>query len=399
MAEKDTLEIAQSHASGFWSYTHSDNEQDGGAILKLASLISGEYELLSGSPLNLFVDQDSLSWGDEWQKRLTEFLTKTTFFIPIITPRFFTSEACRRELMEFAGKAVSLGVEELILPILYVRPANYSPDNPDECVALAARMQYVDWTSNRLLDPSSEGYRSAVNKLALRLMEIADRVEQRQLDKELEEPGKEEYLPGIQDLMDDISRLMPEWLDAVMAGRVADAQIDVTWHQVYTPPVDKLLRSHAPPSAVLAAQMRAGREMLLVIERYRDAARTYLARSVELDPLVSALARLIAADPSGFPLVLPLRAAIDEAVANMRGDFRTLRKGNHSIWDHFRELRNRARIFQKCEATWLDEGRLASEGNKIVQRWDAELRLPDPPAQHADDAPERNHVGNSLPSS
>ncbi len=106
--------------AGFWSYAHDDDILDGGAILELAHAIEEEYNLLSGEPLELFVDRSSIAWGDKWRERIDSALSQTTFFIPIITPRYFTRTECRRELLEFAGKAKSLGVDELLLPILYV---------------------------------------------------------------------------------------------------------------------------------------------------------------------------------------------------------------------------------------------------------------------------------------
>jgi hypothetical protein len=69
-------------AYGFWSYAHEDNELDGGNILVLAHLIKEEYNLLSGEPLELFIDRDGIAWGEEWRKRIDSSLVQTTFFIP-----------------------------------------------------------------------------------------------------------------------------------------------------------------------------------------------------------------------------------------------------------------------------------------------------------------------------
>jgi hypothetical protein len=114
--------------AGFWSYAHGDNELDGGAVLELARLIAAEYNLISGEPLELFVDQRSIAWGENWRERIDSSLAQTTFFIPIVTPRYFTRPECRRELLEFAAKANSLGAEELLLPILYVDVPDFSTE-------------------------------------------------------------------------------------------------------------------------------------------------------------------------------------------------------------------------------------------------------------------------------
>ena len=63
MSERGELESVIPNIFGFWSYARDDNELDNGAILKLADLIAREYNLLSGEPLKLFVDQDSMSLG------------------------------------------------------------------------------------------------------------------------------------------------------------------------------------------------------------------------------------------------------------------------------------------------------------------------------------------------
>jgi hypothetical protein len=160
-------------AVGFWSYAHEDDLLDGGNILQLSRLIMEEYNLLSGEPLNLFVDSNDIAWGQQWRERIDSSLAETTFFIPIITPRYFTRPECRRELLEFAAKAKMLGVEELLLPILYIEMRDLSAENPDEAIALVARTQYVGWHTNRLLDAGSQEYRIAVNALAQRLLDMS----------------------------------------------------------------------------------------------------------------------------------------------------------------------------------------------------------------------------------
>src|ERR1700722_10655224 len=147
--------MANEVAAGFWSYAHDDNKLDGGAILELARLVKEEYNLLSGEPLELFVDRDSIAWGEEWRERIDSSLAQTTFFIPVITPRYFRRPECRRELLEFVAKARSLGVEELLLPILYIETKSLSAENTDDVVALVAKTQYVDWHTYRLLEPKS----------------------------------------------------------------------------------------------------------------------------------------------------------------------------------------------------------------------------------------------------
>jgi len=71
---------------GFWSYVRADNEAADGAILELRNLIINAYALITGDDLTLFVDQENITWGQEWQTRIADSIAGTTFFIPIITP-------------------------------------------------------------------------------------------------------------------------------------------------------------------------------------------------------------------------------------------------------------------------------------------------------------------------
>ena len=166
------------NVAGFWSYTRDDDDAVGGQITRLASRIRAEYKMLTGGEeINIFVDRDQIAWGEEWQRRIDESLDETTFFIPIVTPRYFRSEPCRRELITFLGHATSLGVAELVLPIYYVPVPALAGDSPeDEAVGIIKRTQYEDWTDLRLEDEDSRDYRRGVNRLAARLVEIASSV-------------------------------------------------------------------------------------------------------------------------------------------------------------------------------------------------------------------------------
>lgn len=163
--------------AGFWSYVHADNDSVGDAIVKLAKRVTGEFELLSGGRLRLFVDRD-LEWGDEWSKRIDRELQETTFFIPIITPRYFQSEECRRELVKFKSAADRFGVNELLLPLYYVTVPEMEEEEPqDELMALVKSIQREDMREVRLAEEWDSTHRKLVNRLATRLLKISRETE------------------------------------------------------------------------------------------------------------------------------------------------------------------------------------------------------------------------------
>ncbi len=152
-----------------------------GAVRRLAEHVKGEYELLSGGvELDLFFDSASLKWGDEWQARIRLALEETTFFIPIITPRYFDSDECRRELLSFWEKATELNLRSLILPLYFADvPAIEEGKWDDPAIKLVAERQREDWRNLRLLDETVQPYRVAVNRLAKRLLEVSREREDR----------------------------------------------------------------------------------------------------------------------------------------------------------------------------------------------------------------------------
>jgi hypothetical protein len=370
-AKLDSHVMPTEVVAGFWSYAHEDNKLDGGAILQLAHLIAEEYSLISGDQLELFVDHDSIAWGEEWRNRIDSALAQTTFFIPIITPRYFRRPECRRELLEFAAKAEGLGVIELLLPILYVEPQDFSAESPDEAVALTARTQYQDWRTARLVEFSSREYRASVNALARRLLEITRQVSEKQLDWELSADPEASEVDGVTDVLEEVTRLLPEWLDAVMGEKVNFRQLQATMRHCLSD-IRKLERSRAPAGAVLAARIRTIREILPLLERGERDAKIYLARSVKLDPLISTLARLVADHPESYQLVTEVRQAIDEAVAGIRMTDDPPR--STSLGEILTEWRHLGRMFQKAFAISNNSSRQVREGNEIVLRWDTELR-------------------------
>ncbi len=360
-------------ASGFWSYTHEDDMLDGGNILRLSRLIMEEYSLLSGEPLNLFVDRNDITWGEEWRMRIDSSIAETVFFIPVITPRYFTRPECRRELLEFSAKARMLGTEELLLPILYIETRELSADSADEAAALVARTQYVDWRKNRLLEPQSREYRAAVNALAQRLLDVTRSVVEIQLKQELSSDLEDDGVDGVTDIVAQIEILLPDWLDAVMGEKSVSAQIQAIWEQ-YMKQITRLRKRGAPPSAFLSTQIRMAREMLPVAERTQKDSELYLARSVQLDPPVSALARLLTEHPDSFPLAASVREAIDEAMEAIREQERIdLLDDSRVVQYDLKRMGHLGRIFQQCNAAFAARSRNAGGGNEIVRRWDAEL--------------------------
>jgi hypothetical protein len=164
---------------GFWSYVHADNNAEGERIVRLARDVKEQFQVLTGEELSLFLDKDAIEWGKNWREAIDSNLETGAFFIPVMTPRYFMSPECRRELHTFARRATDLGMLELILPLYYVDvPEINNSETADELIKLVNTFQREDWRDLRFTEITSEAYRRAVAKLAARLVEANKQAEQ-----------------------------------------------------------------------------------------------------------------------------------------------------------------------------------------------------------------------------
>lgn len=208
---------------GFWSYVRSDDEAEKGRIVRLARELQAQYALATGEELELFVDRD-IEWGEDWREKIDQALAQITFFIPIVTPRWFQSEECRREFVRFFERAEALGVTDLVLPLYYAEVEGFDRESENEVVARIARINYEDWRELRLEDFDSADHRKGVEALVRRLKGIRDSVAERPVasmevihggrsedgsDGASGMPGAEEEPPGVIDELAKMEETLP----------------------------------------------------------------------------------------------------------------------------------------------------------------------------------------------
>ena len=165
----------KSSAAAFLSYTHFDDEQNRGQLTILRKHLAAEVRTHTGQPFVIFQDRDSIGWGEQWEQRIDHVLSdEATLLIPIVTPSFFTSEPCRKELRLFLERERRLGRNDLIRPIYYVDCPGLnrtSDQEGDELVKVIASRQNTDW---RKLRHSSLTTKAARTKLAELAVQIRD---------------------------------------------------------------------------------------------------------------------------------------------------------------------------------------------------------------------------------
>jgi hypothetical protein len=91
------MEELMATLQGFWSYVHADDQAEDSRISRLARDVAAQFEMLTGEPLELFLDRDAIKWGEDWKHKIDSGLASVAFFIPVLTPRYFMSPECRSE--------------------------------------------------------------------------------------------------------------------------------------------------------------------------------------------------------------------------------------------------------------------------------------------------------------
>lgn len=154
----------------FLSYTRADDEHEGGLISAFRERLQGEVQFLSGdNTFSIFQDRINIKWGQDWRTRIAESLDNAVFLIPVITSRFFKSEACCEELDCFLHRERSLGRRDLVLPLYYGtcptldNPAKRGQNSHAQAIA---DHQYRDWRDLRFASLSSQKVRRRIGELA-----------------------------------------------------------------------------------------------------------------------------------------------------------------------------------------------------------------------------------------
>lgn len=156
----------------FLSYAHVDDEYHDGAITEFRKRLSLAVRVHAGVDFAIFQDRESIEWGQNWRETLDATLGEVGFLIPILTPSFFGSEECRKELQAFLDHEAAAGRNDLVLPIHYVTCSVLEDPAKREKDPLASALsgrQYRDWRQLRHEPLTSPKGRQALETLALEI--------------------------------------------------------------------------------------------------------------------------------------------------------------------------------------------------------------------------------------
>lgn len=148
----------------FQSYTHFDDDKLEGGICWLRDKLQKAVSLRISDEFRIFLDVD-IEPGESWSDRLDTELQSAHFFLPILTPKFFDSEFCRREAKAFLEYEARASWDALIHPIYLVQTDildNRKSRAADGLAAQLYRRKYHDWRDVALELRDSEARKKIV---------------------------------------------------------------------------------------------------------------------------------------------------------------------------------------------------------------------------------------------
>ncbi|HXO70832.1 MAG TPA: TIR domain-containing protein [Bradyrhizobium sp.] len=138
--------------AGFFSYSRRDDEDSDRSLSDLRKQIHRELRTQLGFELKLWQDTEAIPGGTEWETEIKKAISRSVFFIPIVTPSSVASRHCRLEFEAFLDREQALGRSNLVFPLLYVRvPALEREEQwrQDPLLAIIGRRQHTDWQKFR----------------------------------------------------------------------------------------------------------------------------------------------------------------------------------------------------------------------------------------------------------
>lgn len=164
--------------AAFLSYVNADDHFQ--RISELRKRLSDEVRMQTGDAFPIFQDRNDLEWGQNWAERIDKAIgEEVTFFIPIITPSFFKSDACRKELTIFLEREKALGRNDLILPLYYVKTRLIDDEKSRKEDALAeaiAQHQWRDWRPLRHEEFTFPNVGKALEMLGSHIVQAIERL-------------------------------------------------------------------------------------------------------------------------------------------------------------------------------------------------------------------------------
>lgn len=277
--------------SGFFSYAHADDSF--GMLSNFRDDLCVEFKRVSGSDLELFIDHESIKWGDKWQEAINTGIDSAAFFIPVLSPLYLQSPACQQEMRQYLGIVRDIDAEELFMPLLLTDIARGGLELDRDLLKEVLGYQYYDATELNSLDRGSGRYRQITREIATKLFDANMRISEKsraaaaagawpatgENEDEVGDPAVESFLL---DAMADFEPKMNELVrtigvigdDMRSLGGIAESK---------TPEFEKAGKGPNVAREMIAVASRLAEEMAPAADLFEQHAKDYQRQTNEID--------------------------------------------------------------------------------------------------------------------
>ena len=155
----------------FISYTRFDDEHNSWLISNSKKRLENEIKSQTGLPYPVFQDITNIATGDDWDNTIKKALDVSKVFIAFITPSFFASAACKKELEYYFLLLDNKDTSRKIIPIYLTSCECLSIEN-NELLEKIFKIQYEDWRFLRNTNSESVEFKESIFKLGCKILDL-----------------------------------------------------------------------------------------------------------------------------------------------------------------------------------------------------------------------------------
>lgn len=165
----------------FLSYTRNDDQYFGGYITAFRDVLEKAVHIVTGeATFRIFQDTEGIILGEPFERKIDDVLNQSSFLVPMLSPTFFNSAACRHELELFLKHEKELSRDDLILPIYFVSSAKAEKKEErlkDPLMTKLFERQMEDWREKRITPLDQPAARDSILVLARKIVLAIDRLQ------------------------------------------------------------------------------------------------------------------------------------------------------------------------------------------------------------------------------
>jgi hypothetical protein len=169
-----------SNLTAFLSYAHFDNDHDNKFITNIVDYLNNELKAI-GTSIDIFYDEN-IKPSEKWKEKISKEIENASILIPIITPSFFKSKYCLKEIEEFKQREAHSNQTKLIIPIYYINvPRDFinNFENSKKIIKIYDFIfdhQFVDFRELRRKQLNSISVRNRIKDLAILVKNISKNI-------------------------------------------------------------------------------------------------------------------------------------------------------------------------------------------------------------------------------